>query len=236
MLFRSALFCSPKSVLEYRPDLSIDNDFVSIPPGETRTMTIRARAPSRGELGLSQEGWQISCWNADEIRVPASGSVLLSFGRRDSMTREFSGPAGSHSGTRFSGPHPDAHLIPWSLPLPETPGHASASGNTLELTFPVTAGDAARPSWLNINTADQSHDQAAKLEIEVNGHQLSYALQQGLGEQLQDPAHLAFPETARFALPAGTWRPGHNTLRIRASAGWFTWDSLVLFTSDARRM
>ena len=232
----TALFCSPRSVLEYRPDLNIDNDFVSIPPGETRTMTVRARAPSRGELGLSQEGWQVSCWNAAAIRVPASRSVLLSFGRRDSMTREFAGPAVSHPSTRFSGSYLDARLIPWSLPLPQTSGHANTSGDTLEFAFPVTARDAASPSWLDINAADQSHDQAATVEIEVNGRRLSYALQQGLGKQLQDPAHLAFPETARFALPAGTWRPGRNTLKIRASAGWFTWDSLVLFTSDGGRM
>jgi beta-mannosidase len=231
----TALFCSPKPILEYRPDLNIDNDFVSIPPGETRTMTVRARTASPGELGLSQEGWQVSCWNADAIRIPSSRSVLLSFGRRDSMTREFAGPGASLASADFSGSHPDAHRIPWSLPLPETSGHASTFGNTLEFTFQVTAQDAARPSWLNINTADQSHMQAAEVGIEVNGHQLAHALQKGLGEQLKDPAHLAFAETARFALPAGTWRPGRNTLEIRANTGWFTWDSLVLFTSDALR-
>ena len=232
----TALFCSPRSSLEYRPDLSIDDDFVSIPPGGVRSMTIRARAPAPGELGLSQEGWQVSCWNAAAIRIPPSSDVLLSFGRRDSMTREFAGPGAAVARTEFSGSQPDAHLIPWSLPLPATAGHATASGDTLEFTFSVTAQQAASASWLNINTADQSHTQSAKVEIDANGRQLSYALQRGLGAQLNDPAHLAFPQTARFMLPAGIWRPGRNTLRITVRTGWLTWDSLALLVAQETTM
>jgi uncharacterized membrane protein len=228
----TALFCSPRSMLEYRPDLDIDNDFVSIPPGEIRSMTIQARAPSPGRLGLSQEGWQVSCWNAAAIRIPSSSDVLLSFGRRDSMSREFAGPGAADSRTEFSGSHPDSHLIPWSLPLTGTTVHATASGDTLEFTFPVTAQQAATPSWLNIDTADQSHTPAAKVEIEANGRRFSYTLQRGLGRQLDDPAHLAFPEVARLMVPAGVWQTGHNTLRIRVASGWLTWDSLALLDQD----
>jgi beta-mannosidase len=228
----TALFCSPRALLEYRPDLNIDNDFVSIPPGEIRNMTIQARAPSPGTLGLSQEGWRVSCWNAAAIRIPSGSDVLLSFGRRDSMTREFAGPGAADSHTEFSGSHPDSHLIPWSLPLPDTSGHATASRDTLEFTFSATAQQAARPSWLNIDTADQSHTEAAKVEIEANGRRLTYTLQRGLGEQLNDPAHLAFPEVARFMLPAGVWHPGRNTLKIRVTTGWLTWDSLALVAQD----
>lgn len=226
----TALFCSPHPMLEYRPDLDIDNDFVSIPPRESRTITIRAHAPSPGELRLAQEGWRIACWNTNPIRLPSSRSVLLSFGRRDGMTHEFAESALPASRTEFSGSNPDSKLIPWALPLPETPGYPASPRNTLKFSFAVTPKQAASPSWLNINTADQSDVQAATVEIQVNGRRLSYSLQRGLGKQLKDPAHLAFPETARFALPAGIWRPGRNTLKVRVQTGWFTWDSLALFT------
>jgi beta-mannosidase len=224
----TALFCSPHPLLEYRPDLTLTNDFVSIPPGESRTMTIQAHTPSAGELGLSQEGWQISCWNARAVRIPPSRAVLLSFGRRDSMTREFAGPGDAVTGLTFSGSRPDSHRLPWILPVPE---RASPSPQTLQFDFTVSQHQAAQPSWLSINTADQSATQAAVIQIEANGRQFSYTLQRGLGEQLKDPAHLAFPETARIALPAGTWRAGRNSLEISvARGGWFTWDSLALFT------
>jgi uncharacterized membrane protein len=232
----TALFCSLRPSLEYRPDLSIDDDFVSIPPGGVRSMTIRASAPAAGELGLSQEGWRVSCWNAAAIRIQSSSDVLLSFGRRDSMTREFAGPGAAAARTEFSGSQPDSHLIPWSLPLPATSRHATASGDTLEFTFSVTARQAASASRLNINTADQSHTQSAKVEIDANGRRLSYALQRGLGAQLNDPAHLGFPQTARFMLPAGIWRPGRNTLRITVRTGWLTWDSLVLLVAQETTM
>ncbi len=58
---------------------------------------------------------------------------------------------------------------------------------------------------------------------------------EGLGEQLNDPAHLAFPEVARFMLPAGVWHPGRNTLKISVTTGWLTWDSLALLTSHTQQ-
>jgi hypothetical protein len=228
----TALFCSPYPVLEYRPDLTLTNDFVSIPPGERRTMTIQAHTPAAGELGLSQEGWRVACWNAEAIGIPPSRAVLLSLGRRDSMTREFAGPGAAFTGLTFSGSRPDSHRVPWSLPVPEMQDRASTSPDPLEFDFTVSPDQAARQSWLNINTADQSATQAAEIEIEANGRRFSYTLQRGLGDQLKDPAHLAFPENVRIALPAGTWQAGRNALKISVDrGGWFTWDSLALLTN-----
>lgn len=148
------------------------------------------------------------------------------------MTREFAGPGAAFAGSTFSGSRPDSHRVPWIVPVPELQERASASPDALQFEFTASSDQAARPSWLNINTADQSAVQAAVIEIHANGRRFSYPLQRGLGEQLKDPAHLAFPETVRIALPAGTWRPGRNTLKISVDhGGWFTWDSLALFTT-----
>ena len=116
---------------------------------------------------------------------------------------------------------------------PEIQSRATDTPDALEFSFDVSSEQATRPSSLNINTADQSADQATIIEIEANGQRMAYALRRGLGIQIRDPAHLAFPETAHLALPAGTWRVGDNTLKIAVKqGGWFSWDSLSLFTIE----
>ena len=88
----TALFCEPHPLLEYRTDLFIDNNHCFIPPGESRTITIRAAETGReGGLSLAQTGWRLSCWNADDVVIEPSDDVLLAVGRRDQMCREFLG-------------------------------------------------------------------------------------------------------------------------------------------------
>ena len=223
----TALFCTPHSVLEYRTDTTITNDFVSVPPGQSRLMTIEAVARP-DTLGLQEVGWQISCWNADTVEISPSANVLLSFGRADGMTREFAGPAARATTLTFSGSRPESARVPWILPLP-TQGNGNASRDSLTFTFEVSAQQAARSSLLNIRTADQAANEATVIEVEANGHHYSRELPRGLGKQLEDPAHLAFPHTVGIELPAGTWRSGANSLKISVKpGGWFTWDSLDL--------
>lgn len=229
----TALFCSPHPLLEYRPDLSIDNDFVSVPPGESRTITVSAAQSATPQLALSQEGWRVSCWNAAAIETRPDRTVLLSFGRRDSMTHEFAGPDSTPNAPPFSGSRPSSHNIPWVLPRPKSQQPVTDPLDALEFTFSATSEQVARPSWLNINTADQASDYATVIEVDANDRRLTYTLQRGLGIQLKDPSHLAFPETAQFMLPIGTWRVGDNYLKIAVKdGGWFSWDSLTLFTID----
>lgn len=96
----TALFCVPHPLLVYRTDLIIDNNQCSIPPGETRVITIRApRHPPCG-LTLAQTGWRISCWNAADLTIAPSEDVLLSVGRWDKMCQEFIGGAPVLAGTK----------------------------------------------------------------------------------------------------------------------------------------
>ena len=89
-----------------------------------------------------------------------------------------------------------------------------------------------QPSRLRLHTADQAGDLAPLLRVTVNGTQFERLLDTGLGIQNMDPAHLAFPQTAEFELPAGTLADGTNTLEVRlGNSSWFTWDSLDLIRS-----
>ena len=61
----TALFCEPHPLLEYRTDITMLNNHAFVPPGETRSITLRA--PVKPGLSLAQIGWRVSCWNAGDI-------------------------------------------------------------------------------------------------------------------------------------------------------------------------
>ncbi|WP_128654889.1 glycoside hydrolase family 2 protein [Paenibacillus sp. 598K] len=87
----NALFLEAHPQLVYRTDLFVDNQFVSIPPGESRTITIKASLQPQDGLTLEQTGWLITAWNAPSLTVESAGSVLLSMGRKDATTRGYAG-------------------------------------------------------------------------------------------------------------------------------------------------
>ena len=103
---------------------------------------------------------------------------------------------------------------------------------TVRFHFDITQGW-RQPSRLRLHTADQDSERAVQLLVTVNGVQFEGSLPTGLGIQNQDPAHLAFPQTAEFHLPVGTLQKGRNTLKIQISnAAWFTWDAIDLTISE----
>ena len=219
----TALFCEPHPLLAYRTDTHIDNNYAFIPPGETRTITISAAAKAQAGLTLLQTGWRVSCWNAPDVLIPPNKEVLLSVGRRDAMTREFLGyddlsRIDELQEVTITGNRPD----PAELPLLMT------ADRIMRFVFVVDQGR-EQPSRLRLHTADQAGDLAPLLRVTVNGTQFERLLDTGLGIQNMDPAHLAFPQTAEFELPAGTLADGTNTLEVRlANSSWFSWDSLDL--------
>jgi beta-mannosidase len=224
----TALFCEPHPLIEYRTDLFIENNHCFIPPGEKRTVTIRAAAKPRGGLGLAQTGWRISTWNADDLTIEPSSDVLLAVGRRDAMCREFRG-YGNPDGLaevrsiELSGRRPD----PSSLPFIFRPD------NLIRLAFPCNPPQAGRPARLRIHTADQSAEVESQVSVSINGMSFQRPLPRGLGIQRQTPAHLAFPAIAEFQVPKDVLKTGTNVLEVRlTNGGWFTWDALDLVADD----
>ena len=221
----TALFCEPHPLLAYRTDINIEGNHTCIAPGETRLMTVSAPADSWAGLTLLQTGWRLSCWNADDALIPPSDDVLFSIGRRDATTR---GYLGYDDLSRIDG-MPDLTLEgnrpdPAGLPLLLT------SDRRLRFGFDVTRGW-DQPARLRLHTADQDSACAPVVAVTINGQEFKGVLKPGLGIQNEDPAHLAFPQTIAFDLPAGALKKGRNTLdaRIR-NASWFSWDAIDLTT------
>jgi hypothetical protein len=223
----TALFCEPHPMLEYRTDITVLNNHAFVPPGETRTVTIYAPTPPGG-LTLAQTGWRISCWNADDVVLPPSEEVLLSLGRRDRMAREY-GESGSKEVLQLAGRRPDASLLPWLLAGPQGKQPNTPSAQLARFVFEVSSRQSKAASRLRIHTSDQDSLHGPVIRISANGRRFAQPLNPGLGVQLSDRAHLAFPATARFDLPAGTLKPGRNVLEVSvANGGWFSWDAMEL--------
>jgi beta-mannosidase len=218
----TALFCEPHPLIEYRTDLFTKNNHTFIPPGESRTISIRASVQPKGGLSLSQTGWRLSCWNADDVIIEPDKNVLLAVGRRDQMCREFFGYFDKHKvkhakPVTLSGPRQDSSVLPYRL---------DAQG-TVHFEFAATKAQAKRPLRLRLHTADQSKDVATVVEVRINGKAFEQSLPKGLGLQNAEPAHLAFPSTMVFEIQFGGLRKGNNVMDVRVkNAGWFTWDSL----------
>jgi hypothetical protein len=194
----TALFCEPHPVAEYRTDLVMENNQVSVPPGEERTISIRAPREPRGGLSLAQTGWRLTCWNADDAVIAPGDGVLLAVGRRDAMCGTF--------------------------PIGECP-RLMDEGRHVDFTFEATETTAVR---LRIHTADQSANESTVVEATVNGHVFEQSLPHGYGFQRDEPGHLADPATLTFTVPAEFVNTGVNQLCVHTRAGWFTWDALDL--------
>jgi beta-mannosidase len=223
----TALFCEPHPLIEYRTDLFIENNHCFIPPGESRTIRIKAADKPRGGLSLGQTGWRLTTWNADDVMIGSSEEVLLSLGRRDEMCREYLGysdtsKVANTGQVSVEGNRPDPFLVPYLVD----------SNHAVRFEFPLSDAQAKHAARLRIHTADQAEKSPTKVAVTLNGRRMERSLPLGLGIQRTDPAHLAFPATVEFQVPAADLRPGKNTLEVRVQDdGWFSWDAMDLTSS-----
>ena len=223
----TALFCQPHPALSYRTDIDIDNNNAFIPPGETRVIAVSAPSRLGKELTLAQTGWRISCWNADDVTIAPGDDLLFSIGRRDAMTREYQG---------VSDPSSISDILDLTIvgnrPQPSALPFLMTADRKVRFCFDIIQGWRL-PSRLRLHSADQDSERAVQLLVTVNGNPLEGSMPTGLGIQNRDPAHLAFPRTAEFHLPAGTLQEGRNTLEIQIrNAAWFTWDAVDLTVGE----
>lgn len=218
----TAFFCEPHPVLFYRTDLLVENNNCFIPPGESRTITIRAaKSPTCG-LSLAETGWRISSWNADDLTVAPDRNVLLSVGRRDEMCREYAGyflpqTIKATEVVRCDGNRPATDTIAYRL---------KAGGET-RFEFKLGAEQVGASARLRLHTADQSKSEATAVVVDLNGRKYERVLPKGFGIQSRDPAHMAYPATIEFEIPAADLKKGKNSLTVSVKGGgWFSWDAL----------
>lgn len=210
----TALFVEAHPSLNYRTDLIIRDNFLSIPPQEERTLLIKAH--SGGELTLAQTGFDITCFNSDTVSVAPSEDVLLYMGRRDCIAREFKG--------YFDAAKDQMALVrAHGREIPASEVCYLAQGKT---AFAFEAGSGAN-TILRLHTADSSTN-PCRVTVTLNGCKISdITMSKGYGIQKSRPDHLAYPETYEFVLPGTAFR-GENILEIETESGWFTWDAMEL--------
>lgn len=216
-----AFYIEAHPLIDYRTDLIIEDNYLFVPPGETRVMTIRpsAAASRPSALTLAQTGWRITTWNAPDVVISPAESVLLAVGRRDAMCGEFSTTAPDTAADKvFHGRQPDASAIPYQI-----------GGLCRELRFLFDAARATTHGMrLSIHTADQSAAARTRVAATLNGHSLQAEFAPGLGIQAEDPAHLAFPATLTLEFPASAINEKENCLQLSVDEGWITLDAMTV--------
>lgn len=208
----TALFVEIHPLLNYRTDLIIRDNFVSIPPNQEHTLEVKAH--KGGELTLLQNGFYITGFNAETVQVAPCAEVLAYMGRRDSISREYKG--------YFENAAPQTNEV--AAIGAEIP--ASEVGYLLEETaifsFACISKKAAR---LRIHTADSSKEECI-VELSLNGQKAAdIVMESGYGVQKEQPDHLACPKVYEVVLPAEMFEQ-NNKLQIHVTKGWFTWDSM----------
>ena len=209
----TALFSSIHPLLDHQVDFYLSSNHISIPPGESREVTVRAPKVTTGnaELTLAQTGWQIATWNAPEVIVEPDSTVLFAAGRRDRMNREFGDTNATGLATRLADPAGIRRLM--------------EGGSGLELTVNANNSNAAA---LRLHTSDQSPSGASVVGT-INGREITVEVPAGEGVQKATPEHLALAKTVVLQIPAGALRPGDNQLKLAVKGeGWFTWDAIHL--------
>ena len=229
----AAFYIEAQPLITYRTDLLIDDNYIFVPPGETRTITIRPSAWSTSTLSLAQTGWRITAWNAPDVVIPPESTVLLAVGRHDAMCGEFMAAEPEPTGV-FRGKRPDSANIPYRL---------GGRCRELRFLFDVAAESTGRDAQLFIYTADRAGDGQTHVTATLSNplsaapsdHVFRATLDPGLGIQATDPAHLAFPAAIVIDLPATAVSEGKNSLQLIVDEGWLTLDAIIM-TAAARHV
>lgn len=212
----TAMFIEVHPKLVYRTDLYIDNNFVSIPPSESRKIIVCGKKTAKG-LALSQTGYEIDCWNAEPLTITPDKSVLLFMGRRDSICREFSqAAAGALQKVSTADAMVDAAKVSYILE------------GKLVIDFVTPGENAGKEALLSLYICDNDPVGIGCVGIKINSYSAKAMLRAGLGVQANEPWHLAFPKALTFSIPEGIIKEGQNTLEIETANGWITFDAMVM--------
>lgn len=210
----TALFTEIHPLLNYRTDLIIRDNFLSIPPGEEQVVLIKAHRG--GELKLRQNGFYITAFNAQTVVVPSCEEVLLYMGRRDGIGREFKGYF-----EKAADLPKEISALGREIPSAEVPFLVEG-----QITFLFETKN-RQDARLRIHAADCSKD-PCRIEVVLNGKKEAVIeMEQGYGIQKEIPDHLAYPSTYEKIL-GGELFEENNKLEIRVLNGWFTWDAMDL--------
>ncbi|MDL2327998.1 hypothetical protein LJC64_05065 [Ruminococcaceae bacterium OttesenSCG-928-A11] len=211
----TALFLHPEPLTRHSPHLFIEGDHLSVPPGESRQVTMRSHP---GPVPLSAIGFTLAGWNTNTLTLAPDASVAFWFGTRNGTCREYA--AGAVQGDTFTAEN--RTINPAGL-------HHRQTG---EVRFTFKSENAqSGPARLRLALADSAPG-GGTLKVGLNGHTLEAAIPPGYGIQAEDPEHYAQPAELVLDFPAGALAAGENSLCVTVEDGWFTWDALMLLAAQ----
>lgn len=205
----TALLVEPQPILSYRTDLFIDNNFLHIPPRQSRNVRISAKAGN--SLTLMQTGWRIDCRNADSIMIDPDGSVVLSMGRIDRTNRGFSQDSSFSCFTSDNG-RVDDSLVPYLIDKEQT-----FLFNVVHVTDLMA----------HLHFSDQC-ESGFEAILSINDEPFTICADGGLGAQKNDREQLAYAAQVLVGIPASYLHLGENSMKIVPLKGWAAWDALQL--------
>lgn len=207
----TALFVEVHPLLNYRTDLIVRDNFISIPPQQTHTLLIKAHRG--GNSTLTQTGFYITCFNAETVTVQPSNDVILYMGRKDSISREFRG--------YFDKKLPRSVVEADGRQIPADQVDYLLEDKAVFCFDTEQLADATL--WVHVS---DSSKQPCQVTVTLNGQEAgTITMESGYGYQKEQPDHLACPKSYRVDLP-GSLFARKNKLELQITEGWFSWDAM----------
>lgn len=204
-----ALCCQVKPLTHHLPMLYINNNYISIPPGAEREITLESLSGSIENPGIS-----IEAFNSPLYEIPSDNTLLIL--------------------SRFDGTNTDYAINGGITNLTSDGIRISAEKvNYLcddEMTFRFQS-DFIGSCILELGITDAAKE-GTNLSIELNNIPQEFSFEGGYGLKKQNPDQLCEPKTKKLMFNTGL-RCGENTLKIKPLSGWFTWDALLVTKSSS---
>lgn len=206
-----ALSCQVKPLSHHLPMLYIDNNYISVPPGEAREVSLRSYNGPVENPGISVEAF-----NTPRYEIPSDNTVLL-MNRFDGTNCDYATDGGI-SELKAEGIRVCAENVNYICEK----GIKFDFESKYEGAFTVELGitDAAK--------------EGVVLSVDLNGKAKELSFVGGYGLKKEDPDQLCDPVAGKLHFDSGLIS-GKNTLTVRVNSGWFAWDALSVEKIDIKK-
>lgn len=207
----TALCCQVKPMTHHLPMLFLSNNYISIPPGEEREVTLESLSSLPMNPGITVEAF-----NSPLCECPPEEAIAL-MSRFD----------GTNSGYATEGG--ETVLTADGIRLPEEQLRYLCDG---ERSFRFRSRHDG-PCTVTLGITDASPE-GVGLIVSLNGVPQQLDFSGGYGLKKSDPDQLCSPEANALVFPTGL-KAGENTLTVTPLSGWFAWDALLVSGDSAEK-
>ena len=198
-----ALWCQVKPMIKHIPTLFIDNDYISVPPGASRLVTLQSKSCRIDNAGICVEAF-----NTPKYELPSPKTILY-MNRLDGTNNGYSKNSVESSFTAVNARVDESALN-------------YICGGDIEINF---HSEFESPCMLELGITDASDDGGVNLIAEINGIGEELCFDSGYGIKKSDFDALCSPQS-KSVIFGNALRRGENILKIKVESGWFAWDAM----------